>query len=70
VLGAVIILLVWLFDVVVNLVGPLVVSIPIPAPNAMLQVAEALIKAVGLGYIALVMAKAYDDSSISLWRRY
>jgi hypothetical protein len=70
VLGAVIILLVWLFAVVVNLVGPLVVSIPIPAPNAMLQVAEALIKAVGLGYIALVMAKAYDDSSMSLWRRY
>jgi hypothetical protein len=38
---------------------------------AVVAILEALIKAVGIGYLALVMAKAYEDASYGIYsRRY
>jgi len=63
VLAIVIFLLVFALPTVVNLITGLLSNYPaLLASNAFLEVLTALMKAIGLGYIALVMAKAYEDA--------
>jgi type IV secretory pathway VirB2 component (pilin) len=63
VLAIVLIGLILLFSDVVNLTLPLLANWPaLASSNAFLEIYQAVVKAIGLGYVALVMAKAYEDA--------
>ncbi len=64
VLAAVLIVLILLFSDIVNLTLPLLANWPaLASSNAFLEIYQAVVKSIGLGYVALVMAKAYEDAS-------
>ena len=62
-LAVVLIALILLFSDVVNLTLPLLANWPaLASSNAFLEIYQAVVKSIGLGYVALVMAKAYEDA--------
>jgi hypothetical protein len=68
VLGIVFVLLLFLFPIADNFIFPLLASgPPFLTSSVFVHAVEGLVKAIGMGYFAIVLAKAYEDAS--LWRR-
>jgi hypothetical protein len=69
VLGIVFVFLLFLYPIAESFVFPLLANGPsFVTSNAVYHVIGGLVKSVGLGYFAIVLAKAYEDASA--WRRY
>ena len=63
-LAVVIVLLFWVYLTLVGIIGPYLALLGgFAASNACFEIVKAVIASIGLGYIALVMAKSFDDAS-------